>query len=92
MDLVFDLTDDLIPANAGRFRLTADGAEVRCERTEDAADLSLDVTELGAAYLGGRPLAEFAATGRVTEHTPGALTTATTAFTWPISPLSLEIF
>jgi predicted acetyltransferase len=92
VDLVFDLTDDLIPANAGRFRLTADGAEVRCERTEDAADLSLAVTELGAAYLGGRPLAEFAATGRVTEHTPGALTTATTAFTWPISPVSLEIF
>ncbi len=92
IDRVFDVTDDLIPANAGRFRLTADGLTVRCERTDAPADLSLSVTELGAAYLGGRTLAEFAATGRVTEHTPGALTTATAAFAWPIAPVSLEIF
>ncbi|TCO16885.1 putative acetyltransferase [Kribbella steppae] len=94
VDLVIEVADDLIPANAGRYRLTADGplAEARCERTEDAADLSLTVTELGAAYLGGRPLAEFAATGRVTEHTPGALATATAAFGWPILPVSIEIF
>lgn len=94
VDLVFEVADDLIPANAGRYRLTATGraAEARCERTEDPADLSLTVTELGAAYLGGRPLAEFAATGRVTEHTPGALATATAAFGWPVLPASIEIF
>jgi predicted acetyltransferase len=94
VDLVIEVADDLIPANAGRYRLTAAGplAEARCERTEDAADLSLTVTELGAAYLGGRPLAEFAATGRVTEHTPGALATATAAFGWPVLPVSIEIF
>jgi len=94
VDLVIDVADDLIPANAGRYRLTTAGplAEARCERTEDAADLSLTVTELGAAYLGGRPLAEFAATGRVTEHAPGALAAATAAFGWPILPVSIEIF
>jgi predicted acetyltransferase len=91
---VIEVADELMPANAGRYRLTAAGptAEARCERTEDAADLSLTVTELGAAYLGGRPLAEFAATGKVTEHTPGALATATAAFGWPIHPVSIEIF
>ncbi len=94
VDLVIDVADELIPANAGRYRLTAAGptAEARCERTEDQADLSLTATELGAAYLGGRPLAEFAATGRVTEHTPGALATATAAFGWPVLPASIEIF
>ena len=92
VDLVLDVTDELIPANAGRFRLTADGPKVQCERTEDPADLSLSVTELGAAYLGGRRLAEFAATGRVTEQTPGALNAATAAFAWPVVPVSLEIF
>ena len=92
VDLVLALTDDLIPANAGRFRLTADGTTARCERTDDPADLSLSVRELGAAYLGGRPLTEFAATGLVTEHTPGTLTAVTTAFTSPIAPASLEIF
>ncbi|GAB2652986.1 GNAT family N-acetyltransferase [Kribbella swartbergensis] len=94
VDLVLEVTDDLIPANSGRYRLTADGpsAPARCERTEDLADLTLSVTDLGAAYLGGRPLAEFAATGRITEHTPGILTTATAAFHWPIQPASIEVF
>ena len=92
VDLALDVTDDLIPANAGRFRLTADGTTARCERTDDPADLTLSVTELGAIYLGGRTLAEFAATGRVTEHTPGAVATVTSAFTWPIAPVSIEVF
>jgi hypothetical protein len=72
--------------------LAADGSSVNCERTDAAADLSLSVTELGATYLGGRPLAEFAATGRVVEHTPGALGLATAAFGWPVAPVSVEIF
>ncbi|MFI7064497.1 GNAT family N-acetyltransferase [Kribbella sp. NPDC050124] len=94
VDLVFEVTDDLIPANAGRFRLTADGPSTpaKCHQTDDPADLTLSVRDLGAIYLGGRPLTEFAATGRVTEHRPEALTTATTAFTWPTPPVSIEIF
>lgn len=92
VDLVFEVTDEVIPANAGRFRLVADGQAVRCEQTDATADLSLSVTELGAAYLGGRRLAEFAATGRVTEHTPGSLNLATAAFGWPTAPASIEVF
>lgn len=94
VDLVFEVADDLIPANAGRFRLTADGpsAPAKCHQTDDPADLTLSARELGAIYLGGRPLAEFAATGRVTEHRPDALTTASAAFTWPTPPVSIEIF
>ncbi|TCC03668.1 GNAT family N-acetyltransferase [Kribbella soli] len=92
VDVVLDVTDDLIEANTGRFRLTADGSSVRCERTDDPADLSLSIAVLGAAYLGGRPLAEFAPTGRVTEHTPGTLARATAAFGWPTAPVSLEVF
>jgi predicted acetyltransferase len=92
VDLVIDVTDELIPANAGRYRLTADGTTARCARTEDPADLTVPIGELGAAYLGGRQLAEFATTGRVVEHTPGALTSASTAFSWPVRPVSLEVF
>jgi predicted acetyltransferase len=92
LDVVLDVTDELIESNTGRFRLTADGSSVSCERTDATADLSLSVAELGAAYLGGRPLAEFAATGRVVEHTAGALGSATAAFGWPVAPVSLEIF
>jgi predicted acetyltransferase len=92
IDVVLDVTDDLIESNAGRFRLTASASSVSCERTEDPADLTLSITELGATYLGGRPLAEFATTGRVTEHTPGTLNLATAAFRWPLAPVSVEVF
>ncbi|TDW95619.1 putative acetyltransferase [Kribbella pratensis] len=92
VDVVLDVTDDLIEANTGRFRLTASESSVKCERTDDPADLTVSVGALGAVYLGGRPLAEFAPTGRITEHTAGALARATAAFGWPTAPVSLEVF
>ncbi|MGW7683458.1 GNAT family N-acetyltransferase [Kribbella sp. NPDC054772] len=92
IDLVLEVTDGLIEANNGRFRLTGDEALVTCDRTDSPADLTLSVAELAATYLGGRHLAEFATTGRVTEHTPGALNRATAAFNWPLAPVSVEIF
>lgn len=92
LDVVLEVTDHLIESNTGRFRLTTDESAVTCERTDDAADLSLSVTELAGAYLGGRPLTEFAATGRVTEHTAGALNRTATAFGWPVAPVSIEVF
>ncbi|MGC4943821.1 GNAT family N-acetyltransferase [Kribbella sp. DT2] len=91
-DVVIEVTDDLIKANNGRFHLTGDTQQAMCEPTDSAPDLSLSVNELSAAYLGGRALSEFAATGRVTESTPGALATTTAAFSWPTAPQSLEVF
>ncbi|WP_327640385.1 GNAT family N-acetyltransferase [Kribbella sp. NBC_00482] len=92
VDVVLDVTDDLIEANTGRFRLTADETSVSCERTDAPADLTVSIAALGATYLGGRPLTEFAPTGHVTEHTPGTLNRATAALNWPIAPVSVEIF
>ncbi len=92
LDVVLEVTDDLIEKNAGRFRLTASDSSASCERTDAPADLTLSTTELSAAYLGGRPLAEFATTAHVTEHTPGALNQTTAAFRWPLAPVSLEVF
>ena len=48
-ELVLDVRDELCPWNAGRWRLAGGAAEP----TEAAADLALDVSALGAAYLGG---------------------------------------
>ncbi len=94
VDVVLDVTDDLLPANAGRWRLRvgAGGALVNCAPTDAPADLSCDVTDLGAAYLGGTKLGALAATGRVREHRPGAVAAASTAFGWHVTPLSIEIF
>ncbi|MFC0625718.1 GNAT family N-acetyltransferase [Kribbella deserti] len=92
VDVVIDVTDDLIKANNGRYRLTGDTDQATCAPTEAAPDVSLSVRELSAAYLGGRPLSEFAATGGVTENTVGALNKLTTALYWPVAPVSIEIF
>ncbi|MFC7621723.1 GNAT family N-acetyltransferase [Microlunatus sp. GCM10028923] len=92
VDVVLELDDSLIPGNAGRYRLTGDLEQARCVPTDDPADLSLSVTELAAVYLGGRPLAEFAATGRVVEQRPGALAAAGAAFGWPVAPAPQEVF
>jgi predicted acetyltransferase len=92
VDVVLDVTDALLPGNAGRWRLVADASSARCERAEDEPDLVLDVRSLGAAYLGGVTLHSLAAAGHVVEHTPGSLAAASAAFGWHLAPASWEIF
>jgi predicted acetyltransferase len=87
-DVVIEVADTFCPWNAGRFRL-AGGA---CERTEADADLALDASVLGAAYLGGTTLRELAGAGRVTELSPGALERASAAFSGSVAPWCPEIF
>ncbi|MGW2123676.1 GNAT family N-acetyltransferase [Streptomyces sp. NPDC001758] len=80
VDVVFEVEDAFCPWNAGRWRLTGDPKGASCGRTEDAADLTLSVRELGAAYLGGVSLTALAAAGRVREVRHGALAEASLAF------------
>jgi predicted acetyltransferase len=72
VDLVLDLRDPALPANAGRFRLTAGPDGATWHPTTETPDLSLDVRELASCYLGGTPLRHFVHAGLVTEHTPDA--------------------
>ncbi|HYN93437.1 MAG TPA: GNAT family N-acetyltransferase [Pilimelia sp.] len=92
VDVVIDVTDPLLPANTGRWRLTGGPAGATCERTAAPADLACGVAELGAVYLGGPSLAALAAAGRVGELRPGALRPASDAFGWHRPPSSIEIF
>lgn len=62
------ITDPVLPANNGVWRVSSDGAA----RTGDASDLAGDVAAISAAYLGGTSWTALVATGRVTEHTSGA--------------------
>jgi len=73
VDVVLGVSDDFCPWNAGRWRLVGDATGARCEPTQDTADLSLDVREVGATYLGGTSLHGLAEAGLVTEHSPGAV-------------------
>ncbi|MFB7946956.1 GNAT family N-acetyltransferase [Kitasatospora phosalacinea] len=87
VDAVLEVTDAFCPWNAGRWRLTAaPGGPVSCVRTGEAAELALDVRELGSAYLGGGSLAALAAAGLVRELRPGALEPASAAFRSGLEP------
>jgi predicted acetyltransferase len=95
VDVVLEVTDELLAGNAGRWRLRASGAgagaagramDVSCARTDEPADIALDVRELGAAYLGGTRLGTLAAAGLVTELRTGTLTPLSAAMTWDPAP------
>jgi predicted acetyltransferase len=92
VDVVIEVDDALLPENAGRWRLRAVGDDVTCTPSADPADLVCDVSDLGAAYLGGVPLAALAAGGRVVERHQGALAAATAAFGWHRAPSAIEVF
>jgi predicted acetyltransferase len=92
VDVVLDVRDDLLPANAGRWRLEGGPDGARCERTDAEPDLALDVRDLAAAYLAGSTLTALAAAGLVTEHRPGAMHPVSVAFGWPVAPYSGWLF
>ncbi|MEV4546236.1 GNAT family N-acetyltransferase [Micromonospora echinaurantiaca] len=92
VDLVIEVTDELLPGNTGKWRLTGgpDGAE--CVPTDRPAALACDVRCLGELYLGGAGLGALAAAGRVHELRPGALAAAGPAFGWHRAPAGMEVF
>jgi predicted acetyltransferase len=89
VDVVFEVTDPLLPANAGRWRLTGGPDKASCVRTEESPDLAMTITDLGALYLGGTSLGALVAAGRVrplTANVPPA------AFGWHRAPSPIEVF
>ena len=93
VDLVLEVRDDLCPWNAGTWRLRATaGGDATCAPADDGPDLSLDVREVGAAYLGGTSVAELAGAGLVVEHAPGAVTAASAAFAHHPAPWTSWVF
>ncbi|QES57337.1 GNAT family N-acetyltransferase [Streptomyces venezuelae] len=86
VEVVLEVHDVRMPANAGRFRLRAGPGGATYEHADSAADLALDVTELAACYLGGTRVAELVAAGLVREHTPGAAAALDAALRTPLLP------
>jgi predicted acetyltransferase len=93
VDVVLDVMDSLVPENAGRWRLVGGPAGAAVDAAPGAEpDLSLDIRELGAAYLGGVSLAALASAGLVTQNRPGTLGPVAAAFSWPLAPVCTWIF
>ena len=98
VDLVLEVRDEILPANAGRWRLstTAEapggGLAASCVPASSPADLALDVAELGAAYLGGTRLGAMAGNGLVAELRPGATRQLSAALAWDPAPWCPMVF
>jgi predicted acetyltransferase len=86
--IVFDVSDAFLPDNEGRWRLAGGEAE----RTDDEPDLRLDVTALGATYLGGVRFSELLRAGRIEELREGAAARADALFRADRAPWCPEIF
>ena len=86
--VVFDVTDEFCPWNAGRWKLEGGVAE----RTDDEPDLRWPVQSLGSAFLGGVSFAALARAGRAEELREGALARADGLFRWDRHPWCPEIF
>jgi predicted acetyltransferase len=93
LDVVLQVRDELLAGNDGRWRLSAaPGAPTQVVATTEAADLVLDVRELGAAYLGGRSLSALVRAGLVEERTVGAAGPVDAAFGSPLAPFCSWMF
>ena len=86
--VVFEVRDEFCPWNEGRWKL--EGGEA--SRTGDAADIALDVAELGSVYLGGFTFRDLLRAGRIEELREGAVYGADVIFRTEGEPWCPEIF
>jgi predicted acetyltransferase len=85
--VVVEVRDELCPWNAGRWRMGSDVG-----RTDDDAELEIDIADLASAYLGAFDFEPLAAAQRVRELKPGALERATNLFRTSRPPYCPEDF
>src|SRR5260221_2445525 len=78
--LVLDLSDPFRLEQTGRYALEGGPEGAQCHLTTADADLTLDVADLGAAYLGGVRFTTLARAGRVRALTSRALERADALF------------
>jgi predicted acetyltransferase len=92
VDVTIEVRDELIPQNAGVWRLTAGEGVPSVSSVSSAPDVTLGVASLGAAYLGGISLGTLAQAGLVTESRPEAVRRLAAAMSWDPAPWCPVIF
>jgi predicted acetyltransferase len=86
--VVFDVRDAVCPWNEGRWKLEGG----RAERTDEPAEIALDVDALGSAFLGAVSFSQMRDALRIEELVDGAVHRADTIFEWRPLPWCPEIF
>jgi predicted acetyltransferase len=96
--LVMDVTDEFCPWNAGRWQVSVDGSgavgHVSVTRATEATppDLSLDIGDLAALYLGAYRVSDLVRAGRVRECRSGGVVAADALFSTPAMPTNSTMF
>jgi predicted acetyltransferase len=78
--VVLEVVDSEAPGGRSRVHLEASPSGAKARSTKRSPALTLDVSALGAAYLGGARLRDAAVARGVDEHRAGALDEATALF------------
>jgi predicted acetyltransferase len=84
--LTLEVRDAFLPPNEGVYELVGGPDGAACRPAAGAADLALDVADLGSLYLGGVRPSTLGRAGRVRELTPGALRRADAMFATDPAP------
>ncbi|MER5793800.1 GNAT family N-acetyltransferase [Streptomyces sp. NPDC001980] len=90
-ELVLDI-DDPFFGEHGRYLLTVRDGKADCVPTDRQPDLSLDVRDLGAVYLGGTAPSTLVRAGHIRAHHQGAATLADSLFLADRTPHCLHWF
>jgi predicted acetyltransferase len=90
--LVLQVADTICPWNDGRYELNVDAAAVSCEQTTAPADVTVDVSVLGAIYLGGISPGTLHRAGGLEQHRDGAVTELANLFATSVSPWTPHVF
>jgi predicted acetyltransferase len=91
-EITIEVADDMCSWNQGRWRIAARDGRAQVERTDRDAELTLDASTLGAAYLGTFTFAQLRNAGRVFAHSEKAVRLADSMFRTDIAPYCPEIF
>ena len=95
LDVTIRIEDPLLSYNDGTIRLETGpgGASVtRVTRGRRRPDLTMNIRDLSAIYLGGTSLAALARAGLVSERTRGAAAAVGAAFGWSQPPFCPDFF
>lgn len=81
-------------ATGGRLRVELDASPegATCRPSDRSPDVTLDVSAIGAAYLGGAPLGRAVLARGADEHRPGALAEAEALLRTSVEPLCTTFF